>query len=93
MDQKKVLVRKFYQQFVCIVGDLVFSESLCKKSYKKLFQQICELRRISWGNINQKPNLDIPRNNIFLLSQDILVAANHLIRMKFGRDIYESFEK
>ncbi|KAL4340516.1 hypothetical protein GQ457_08G025810 [Hibiscus cannabinus] len=32
----------------------------------------------------QRLNLNIPQNNTFLLPRDILVAANHLIGMKFG---------
>ncbi|KAK6784283.1 hypothetical protein RDI58_017737 [Solanum bulbocastanum] len=34
--------------------------------------------------MNQKLNLDIPQNNTFLLPRDILVAADHLIGLKFG---------
>ncbi|MBA0797622.1 hypothetical protein Gohar_008299, partial [Gossypium harknessii] len=34
--------------------------------------------------MNQRLNLNIPQNNTFLLPQDILVAMNRLIRMKFG---------
>ncbi|KAK8683511.1 hypothetical protein V6N13_039570 [Hibiscus sabdariffa] len=65
-------------------GDPVFSESLCKELQKKFFQQRCELGRIGRRNMNQRLNLNIPQNNTFLLAQDILAAADHLIGMKFG---------
>ncbi|CAN6476527.1 unnamed protein product [Victoria cruziana] len=35
-------------------------------------------------NMNQRLNLDIPQNNMFLLSRDVLATADHLIGMKFG---------
>ncbi|KAF5781927.1 DNA-directed RNA polymerase subunit beta [Helianthus annuus] len=34
--------------------------------------------------MNRRLNLDIPQNNTFLLPRDILTAADHLIRIKFG---------
>ncbi|KAB2021384.1 hypothetical protein ES319_D07G135400v1 [Gossypium barbadense] len=34
--------------------------------------------------MNQRLNLNIPQNNTFLLSRDILAAADRLIGMKFG---------
>nr|YP_010883897.1 RNA polymerase beta subunit [Helleborus niger]WIW41505.1 RNA polymerase beta subunit [Helleborus niger] len=61
-----------------------FSESLCKELQKKFFQQRCELGRIGRRNMNRRLNLDIPQNITFLLPRDILAAADHLIRMKFG---------
>lgn len=75
---------EFYQQFACVGGDPVFSESLCKELQKKFFQQRCELGRIGRRNMNRKLNLDIPQNNTFLLPRDILAAADHLIGLKFG---------
>ncbi|KAG9438749.1 hypothetical protein H6P81_021287 [Aristolochia fimbriata] len=77
-------ILEFYQQFACVGGDPVFSESLCKELQKKFFQQRCELGRIGRRNMNRRLNLDIPQNNIFLLPRDILAAADHLIGMKFG---------
>nr|QVX28821.1 RNA polymerase beta subunit [Ctenodon histrix] len=88
-DKKKIgskenAILEFYQQFACVGGDPVFSESLCKELQKKFFQQRCELGRIGRRNINQRLNLDIPQNNTFLLPRDILAAADHLIGIKFG---------
>uniref|UniRef100_A0A3N7HMX9 DNA-directed RNA polymerase n=1 Tax=Populus trichocarpa TaxID=3694 RepID=A0A3N7HMX9_POPTR len=77
-------ILEFYQQFTCVGGGPVFSESLCKELQKKFFQQRCELGRIGRLNMNQRLNLDIPHNNTFLLPRDILAAADHLIGMKFG---------
>nr|QVD42926.1 RNA polymerase beta subunit [Lilium nepalense] len=84
IGSKENAILEFYQQFACIGGDPVFSESLCKELQKKFFQQRCELGRIGRRNMNQRLNLDIPQNNTFLLPRDILAAADHLIGMKFG---------
>ncbi|KAK9660462.1 hypothetical protein RND81_O213200 [Saponaria officinalis] len=81
---KKNAILEFYQQFACVGGDPVFSESLCKELQKKFFQQKCELGRIGRRNMNRRLNLDIPQNNTFLLPRDILAATDHLIGMKFG---------
>ncbi|KAL0532844.1 hypothetical protein IC582_030941 [Cucumis melo] len=81
---KENAILEFYQQFSCVGGDPVFSESLCKELQKKFFQQRCELGRIGRRNLNQRLNLDIPENNTFLLQRDILAAADHLIGLKFG---------
>ena len=75
---------EFYQQFACVGGDPVFSESLCKELQKKFFQQKCELGKIGRRNMNRRLHLDISQNNTFLLPRDILAAADHLIGMKFG---------
>ncbi|KAF4402740.1 hypothetical protein G4B88_010192 [Cannabis sativa] len=83
IKSKENAILEFYQQFSCVGGDLVFSESLCKELQKKFFQQRCELGRIGRQNMNRRLNLDIPQNNTFLLPQDILAAADHLIGMKF----------
>lgn len=50
----------------------------------KIFQQRCELGGIGRRNMNRRLNINIPENNTFLLPRDILTAADHLIRMKFG---------
>nr|ASN66217.1 RNA polymerase beta subunit [Lilium primulinum var. ochraceum]UDF87571.1 RNA polymerase beta subunit [Lilium primulinum var. burmanicum] len=84
IGSKENAILEFYQQFACIGGDPVFSESLCKELQKKFFQQRCELGRIGRRNMNRRLNLDIPQNNTFLLPRDILAAADHLIGMKFG---------
>nr|YP_010143321.1 RNA polymerase beta subunit [Polygala arillata]QQL04527.1 RNA polymerase beta subunit [Polygala arillata] len=77
-------ILEFYQQFACVDGDLVFSESLCEELQKKFFQQRCELGRVGRRNMNRRLNLDIPLNNTFLLPRDILAAVDRLIAMKFG---------
>ncbi|KAL5697120.1 DNA-directed RNA polymerase [Ranunculus cassubicifolius] len=84
IGSKENAILEFYQQFACVGGDPVFSESLCKELQKKFFQQRCELGRIGRRNMNRRLNLDIPQNITFLLPRDILAAADHLIRMKFG---------
>nr|YP_009495236.1 RNA polymerase beta subunit [Gentiana stipitata]AWO67068.1 RNA polymerase beta subunit [Gentiana stipitata] len=84
IGSKENAVLEFYQQFVCVGGDPVFSESLCKELQKKFFQQRCELGRIGRRNMNRRLNLDIPQNTTFLLPRDILAAADHLIGLKFG---------
>nr|YP_009859791.1 RpoB [Silene kiusiana]AWX05918.1 RpoB [Silene kiusiana] len=84
MGSKENAILEFYQQFACVGGDPVFSESLCKELQKKFFQQKCELGRIGRRNMNRRLNLDIPQNNTFLLPRDILAATDHLIEMKFG---------
>nr|YP_010954144.1 RNA polymerase beta subunit [Hydrobryum floribundum]WMV01539.1 RNA polymerase beta subunit [Hydrobryum floribundum]WMV01616.1 RNA polymerase beta subunit [Hydrobryum floribundum] len=84
MGSKENSILEFYQQFTCVGGDPVFSESLCKELQNKFFQQRCELGRIGRLNINRRLNLDIPTNNTFLLPRDILAAADLLIGMKFG---------
>nr|YP_010711405.1 RNA polymerase beta subunit [Corydalis turtschaninovii]YP_010711593.1 RNA polymerase beta subunit [Corydalis wandoensis]UGO88832.1 RNA polymerase beta subunit [Corydalis turtschaninovii]WDA91968.1 RNA polymerase beta subunit [Corydalis turtschaninovii]WDA92248.1 RNA polymerase beta subunit [Corydalis wandoensis] len=83
---KESAILEFYQQFACVGGDPLFSESefLCKELQKKFFQQRCELGKIGRRNMNQRLNLDIPQNNTFLLPRDVLAAADHLIGMKFG---------
>nr|YP_009670962.1 RNA polymerase beta subunit [Passiflora arbelaezii]QCX30239.1 RNA polymerase beta subunit [Passiflora arbelaezii] len=86
IGSKENAILEFYQQFTCVGGDPVFSESLCNELQKKFFQQRCELGRIGRLNMNQRLNLHIPHNNIFLLPRDILAAADHLIGMKFGMD-------
>nr|YP_010176630.1 RNA polymerase beta subunit [Duranta erecta]QSQ72388.1 RNA polymerase beta subunit [Duranta erecta] len=84
IGSKENAILEFYQQFACVGGDPVFSESLCEELQKKFFQQRCELGRIGRRNMNRKLNLDIPQNNTFLLPRDILAAADHLIELKFG---------
>nr|QWT70964.1 RNA polymerase beta subunit [Heliophila elongata] len=84
IGSKENAILEFYQQFSCVGGDPIFSESLCKELQKKFFHQRCELGRIGRRNINWRLNLNIPQNNIFLLPRDILAAADHLIGMKFG---------
>nr|WRH49457.1 RNA polymerase beta subunit [Scabiosa tschiliensis] len=84
MGSKENAILEFYQQFACVGGDPVFSESLCKELQKKFFQQRCELGRIGRRNMNRRLNLDISPNNTFLLPRDILAATDHLIGMKFG---------
>nr|YP_010712851.1 RNA polymerase beta subunit [Corydalis semenowii]WDA93596.1 RNA polymerase beta subunit [Corydalis semenowii] len=86
IGSKENAILEFYQQFACVDGDPLFSESesLCKELQKKFFQQRCELGKIGRQNMNQRLNLDIPQNNTFLLPRDVLAAADHLIGMKFG---------
>nr|YP_010154141.1 RNA polymerase beta subunit [Corydalis hsiaowutaishanensis]QQW51974.1 RNA polymerase beta subunit [Corydalis hsiaowutaishanensis] len=86
IGSKENAILEFYQQFACVGGDPLFSESesLYKELQKKFFQQRCELGKIGRRNMNQRLNLDIPQNNTFLLPRDVLAAADHLIGMKFG---------
>nr|YP_010544621.1 RNA polymerase beta subunit [Littorella uniflora]QWL15607.1 RNA polymerase beta subunit [Littorella uniflora]UEX91636.1 RNA polymerase beta subunit [Littorella uniflora]UYG22604.1 RNA polymerase beta subunit [Littorella uniflora] len=85
IGSKENAILEFYQQFACVGGDPIFSESLlCKELQNKFFQQRCELGRIGRRNMNRRLNLDIPQNNTFLLPRDILAAADHLIGLKFG---------
>nr|UDZ61129.1 RNA polymerase beta subunit [Helanthium bolivianum]UDZ61130.1 RNA polymerase beta subunit [Helanthium tenellum] len=84
IESKENAILEFYQQFTCVGGDPVFSESLCEELQKKFFQQRCELGKIGRRNINRRLNLDIPQNNPFLLPRDVLAATDHLIGMKFG---------
>nr|YP_010474335.1 RNA polymerase beta subunit [Corydalis benecincta]UVH68622.1 RNA polymerase beta subunit [Corydalis benecincta] len=86
IGSKENAILEFYQQFACVGGDPLFSESesLCKELQNKFFQQKCELGKIGRRNMNQRLNLDIPQNNTFLLPRDVLAAADHLIGMKFG---------
>nr|YP_009939950.1 RNA polymerase beta subunit [Phalaenopsis mannii]QNV49277.1 RNA polymerase beta subunit [Phalaenopsis mannii] len=84
IGSKENAILEFYQQFACVGGDPVFSESLCKELQKKFFQQRCELGKIGRQNLNRRLNLDIPQNNTFLLPRDLLAAVDHLIGMKLG---------
>nr|YP_010269227.1 RNA polymerase beta subunit [Bulbophyllum tianguii]UIG86895.1 RNA polymerase beta subunit [Bulbophyllum tianguii] len=84
IGSKENAILEFYQQFACVGGDPVFSESLCKELQKKFFQQRCELGKIGRRNMNRRLNLDIPQNNTFLLPRDLLAAVDHLIGMKLG---------
>nr|YP_009734168.1 DNA-directed RNA polymerase beta subunit [Paris tengchongensis]YP_009736356.1 DNA-directed RNA polymerase beta subunit [Paris forrestii]UEE84574.1 RNA polymerase beta subunit [Paris rugosa]QHV38479.1 DNA-directed RNA polymerase beta subunit [Paris forrestii]QHV40109.1 DNA-directed RNA polymerase beta subunit [Paris tengchongensis]UEE84316.1 RNA polymerase beta subunit [Paris tengchongensis]UEE84827.1 RNA polymerase beta subunit [Paris tengchongensis] len=84
IGSKENAILEFYQQFACVGGDPVFSESLCKELQNKFFQQRCELGKIGRRNMNRRLNLDIPQNNTFLLPRDVLAATDHLIGMKFG---------
>nr|YP_010519465.1 RNA polymerase beta subunit [Pennilabium yunnanense]UXO96715.1 RNA polymerase beta subunit [Pennilabium yunnanense] len=84
IGSKENAILEFYQQFACVGGDPVFSESLCKELQKKFFQQRCELGKIGRRNMNRRLNLDIPQNNTFLLPRDLLSAVDHLIGMKLG---------
>nr|YP_010403477.1 RNA polymerase beta subunit [Liparis rostrata]QJS35463.1 RNA polymerase beta subunit [Liparis japonica]QUS63154.1 RNA polymerase beta subunit [Liparis kumokiri]UQW83168.1 RNA polymerase beta subunit [Liparis rostrata] len=84
IGSKENAILEFYQQFACVGGDPVFSESLCKDLQKKFFQQRCELGKIGRRNMNRRLNLDIPQNNTFLLPRDLLAAVDHLIGMKLG---------
>nr|YP_010850206.1 RNA polymerase beta subunit [Lobelia zeylanica]WGH11671.1 RNA polymerase beta subunit [Lobelia zeylanica] len=84
IGSKENAILEFYQQFACVGGNPIFSESLCKELQDKFFQQRCELGRIGRRNMNRRLNLDIPQTNTFLLPRDILAAVDHLIGMKFG---------
>nr|YP_009239039.1 RNA polymerase beta subunit [Monsonia emarginata]AML26863.1 RNA polymerase beta subunit [Monsonia emarginata] len=81
---KENAILEFYQQFVCVGEDPVFSDSLYKELQKKFFRQRCELGRLGRRNINRRLNLAISQNKTFLLPRDILAATDHLIGMKFG---------
>nr|YP_009351963.1 RNA polymerase beta subunit [Schoepfia jasminodora]AQW41680.1 RNA polymerase beta subunit [Schoepfia jasminodora] len=89
IGSKENAILEFYQQFACISGYPVFSESLCKELQKKFFQQKCELGRVGRRNMNRRLNLNIPQNSIFLLPRDILAAADHLIGMKLGMSTFD----
>nr|WKR35126.1 RNA polymerase beta subunit [Pleurozia subinflata] len=75
---------ELYKQLYCIGGDIFFSESIRKELQKKFFRQRCELGKIGRFNLNEKLNLNVPENETFLLPQDILAAADYLIKLKFG---------
>nr|YP_009407322.1 RNA polymerase beta subunit [Aldrovanda vesiculosa]ASA46280.1 RNA polymerase beta subunit [Aldrovanda vesiculosa]QBC71176.1 RNA polymerase beta subunit [Aldrovanda vesiculosa] len=89
IGSKENAILEFYQQFACVGGDPVVSESLCNELQKKFFQQRCELGRIGRRNMNRRLNLDIPQSNTFLLPRDILAAADNLIGMKFRMGILD----
>nr|UEE83972.1 RNA polymerase beta subunit [Paris guizhouensis]UEE84058.1 RNA polymerase beta subunit [Paris axialis]UEE84996.1 RNA polymerase beta subunit [Paris vaniotii]UEE85254.1 RNA polymerase beta subunit [Paris variabilis]UEE85856.1 RNA polymerase beta subunit [Paris lihengiana]WRK69017.1 RNA polymerase beta subunit [Paris sp. SP-2023a] len=89
IGSKENAILEFYQQFACVGGDPVFSESLCKELQNQFFQQRCELGKIGRRNINRRLNLDIPQNNTFLLPRDVLAATDHLIGMKFGMGTFD----
>nr|YP_009436811.1 RNA polymerase beta subunit [Cyphia schlechteri]ATG27186.1 RNA polymerase beta subunit [Cyphia schlechteri] len=84
IGSKENAILEFYQQFTCVDGDSIFSESLCEELQNKFFRQRCELGRIGRRNMNRRLNLDIPQNNTFLLPRDILAAVDRLIEMKLG---------
>nr|YP_009436712.1 RNA polymerase beta subunit [Cyphia phyteuma]ATG27088.1 RNA polymerase beta subunit [Cyphia phyteuma] len=84
IGSKENAILEFYQQFACVGGDSIFSESLYEELQNKFFRQRCELGRIGRRNMNRRLNLDIPQNNTFLLPRDILAAVDRLIGMKFG---------
>jgi DNA-directed RNA polymerase subunit beta len=67
---------------------MVFLESLCEELQRKFFQQKCELGRVGRQNMNHRLNLDIPQNNTFLLSRDLLAAMDNLIGI-FGAGILD----
>uniref|UniRef100_A0A452YM85 DNA-directed RNA polymerase n=1 Tax=Aegilops tauschii subsp. strangulata TaxID=200361 RepID=A0A452YM85_AEGTS len=80
IESKEKAILEFYQQFACVGGDLVFSQSPYARNYKG---------RIGRRNMNRRLNLDIPQNNTFLLPRDVLAATDHLIGMKFGTGILD----
>nr|UZC37006.1 RNA polymerase beta subunit [Pteridophyllum racemosum] len=84
IESKEDAILEFYQQFFCVGGELVFSESIYKELQNKFFKQRCELGRIGRRNMNRRLNLDIPETHIFLLPRDVLTAVDRLIGMKFG---------
>lgn len=57
IGSKENAILEFYQQFACVGGDPVFSESELQKQF---FQQRCELGKIGRRNMNRRLNLDIP---------------------------------
>nr|YP_003934336.1 RNA polymerase beta subunit [Monsonia speciosa]ACH47358.1 RNA polymerase beta subunit [Monsonia speciosa]ADJ66471.1 RNA polymerase beta subunit [Monsonia speciosa] len=81
---KENAILEFYQQFVCVGEDPLFSDSLYKELQKKFFRQRCELGGLGRRNINRRLNLAISQSKTFLLPRDILAATDHLIGMKFG---------
>nr|YP_010968683.1 RNA polymerase beta subunit [Canna indica]YP_010968767.1 RNA polymerase beta subunit [Canna x generalis]AYP31926.1 RNA polymerase beta subunit [Canna iridiflora]AYP32001.1 RNA polymerase beta subunit [Canna jaegeriana]AHA12747.1 RNA polymerase beta subunit [Canna indica]AYP31852.1 RNA polymerase beta subunit [Canna indica]QJR53246.1 RNA polymerase beta subunit [Canna indica] len=89
IGSKEDAIFEFYRQFACVSGDPVLFESFCKELQKKFFQQRCELGRIGRRNMNRKLNLDISQDYPFLLPRDVLIATDHLIRMKFGMGTLE----
>ncbi|KAL7229768.1 hypothetical protein ACSBR2_008327 [Camellia fascicularis] len=54
IGSKENAILEFYQQFACVRGNPVFSESLCKELQKKFFQQRCELGSIGRRNMNRR---------------------------------------
>ncbi|PKU65338.1 DNA-directed RNA polymerase subunit beta [Dendrobium catenatum] len=69
IGSKESAILEFYQQFACVGGDPVFSESLCKELQKKFFQHRCELGNMGQQNMNWRLNLDIPQNDIFFVTK------------------------
>src|SRR5438445_378560 len=75
IGSKENAILEFYQQFACVGGDPVFSESLCKELQKKFFQQRCELRKIGRRNMKRRLNFDISKTNTFLLQYEISILV------------------
>jgi DNA-directed RNA polymerase subunit beta len=90
---KEKSILEFYKKLYCVSGDLVFSKSLCKELQEIFFQQRCELGKIGRQNLNQKLNLDIPKNEIFSLPQDVLAAMDYLIKVKFGMGTLDDIDQ
>nr|QBE88839.1 RNA polymerase beta subunit [Pharnaceum aurantium] len=51
---------------------------------KNFFDKTLQLGRMGRRNMNRRLNLSVRENSTFLLPQDILVAADHLIGLKLG---------
>nr|YP_009709480.1 RNA polymerase subunit beta [Asplenium nidus]QEW89296.1 RNA polymerase subunit beta [Asplenium nidus] len=65
-------------------ADISFSESIFKELQKRFFQHRFELGRIGRRNLNMRLTSDIPETEHFLLPQDVLAVADHLIEISYG---------
>nr|YP_002519950.1 RNA polymerase beta chain [Ephedra equisetina]YP_010048916.1 RNA polymerase beta subunit [Ephedra monosperma]YP_010451837.1 RNA polymerase beta subunit [Ephedra alata]YP_010452105.1 RNA polymerase beta subunit [Ephedra antisyphilitica]YP_010452440.1 RNA polymerase beta subunit [Ephedra coryi]YP_010452574.1 RNA polymerase beta subunit [Ephedra fedtschenkoae]YP_010452707.1 RNA polymerase beta subunit [Ephedra fragilis]YP_010452908.1 RNA polymerase beta subunit [Ephedra gerardiana]YP_010452 len=86
LSRKGGPILTFYEELEsmkCDSSDFAFSEFLYKK-LTNFISKRCELGRIGRRNLNQKLNLDIPDNEIFLLPQDVLAIVDYLIKVSYG---------
>ena len=74
---------ELYKNLYSITGDVVFSELIYNDLQNKFFRQRFELGQLGRRNVNKKLELDVPKNEYFLLPQDILAAIDHLIKANY----------
>nr|YP_009258707.1 beta subunit of RNA polymerase [Coleochaete scutata]ANI25708.1 beta subunit of RNA polymerase [Coleochaete scutata] len=75
---------ELYKQLFSTSGDIVFSDMITLELQRTFFQQRCELGVVGRSNLNKRLNLNVAKEEIFLLPKDLLTAVDYLIKLSFG---------
>nr|YP_009425188.1 RNA polymerase beta subunit [Asplenium pekinense]ASU93861.1 RNA polymerase beta subunit [Asplenium pekinense] len=83
-SSEDAIVELYKHLYSATDADISFSESIFRELQKRFFQHRFELGRIGRRNLNMKLTSDVPETEHFLLPQDVLAAADHLIEISYG---------
>nr|YP_010719136.1 RNA polymerase beta subunit [Huperzia arctica]WDR47099.1 RNA polymerase beta subunit [Huperzia arctica] len=85
IEWKENAVSELYEQiFGTTDEEDVESYDIFEELKKEFFEPKFELGRIGRFNINKKLNLNVPKDEIFLLPKDVLAAIDYSIKLRIG---------